>query len=193
METCSTCSFASSGKSKRRIRGGKKHNRLKKQKTVLSEGLERMSDILKEAKFKFGGQGSSGAGNGGTEMPPPKNKKSPYKHSLRTIIKEVEEKRKDTGSNGIFRKKEPGVVEYFHRPTRKEDLVREDGIAVELPDTVYDAPLQLSSITDKYASEMIGRTTTGGGVIPYMVLFRVRGTIQWKIPPPLKRSTIWST
>ena len=74
-------------------------------------------------------------------------------------------------------------MEYFHRPTRKEDLTREDGIAVELPDTVYDAPLQLSKITDEYASKMAGRTTTGGGVIPFMILFRTRGTKEWKIPP----------
>ena len=74
-------------------------------------------------------------------------------------------------------------MEYFHPPTRKEDITREDGIAVELPDTVYDAPLQLSNITDEYANEMAGRTTTGGGVIPFMILFRTRGTKEWKIPP----------
>ena len=57
IDTCSTCSFASSTQSnKRRIRGGKKHNRHKKPKPDhLTGSLERMSDILKEAKLKFGG------------------------------------------------------------------------------------------------------------------------------------------
>ena len=100
----------------------------------MAEGLERMSDILKEAKFKFGGAGNGGATGGdaggtGKGMPPPKTKK-PFKHSLQTLIKEIEERRKDTGSKGIFRKKEQGVVEYFHPPTRKEDITREDGICL---------------------------------------------------------------
>ena len=61
IDTCSTCSFASSTRSKRRrIRGGKKHNKNKKQNPDhLAGTLERMSDILKEAKLKFGGTGNN--------------------------------------------------------------------------------------------------------------------------------------
>ena len=94
----------------------------------------------------------------------------PFLHSLMTIVNAVEDRRKDVGMNGIFRQKEQGVVEYFFAPTRREDLDREDDITSKPPDTEYTRPIFLSDITDKYKYEMRGRTTTGGGVIPFMLL-----------------------
>ena len=79
-----TCSFASSTKSKRRIRRGKKHNKNKKKtEDLLGGSLERMSDILKEAKLKFGGHKATNDEQQKTDStPPPGAAKKPFKHRL---------------------------------------------------------------------------------------------------------------
>ena len=50
-------------------------------------------------------------------------------------------------------------------------------------DTDYTAPIFLTDITDEYKFEMRGRTTSGGGIIPFMVLARKKGANQWEVPP----------
>ena len=114
-------------------------------------------------------------------MPP--LSRPPFLHSLMTIVSEVEERRKDLGQKGIFRQNEQGVTEYFCTPTRREDLDREDDITSKPVDTDYTGPIFLADITDEYKYEMRGRTTSGGGIIPFMLLARKKGTNQWKVPP----------
>ena len=98
----------------------------------------------------------------------------PFLHLLLTIVSAVEERRKDVGQNGIFRQKEQGVIEYFFTPTRREDLDREDDITSKPLDTNYTGPIFLADISDEYKYEMRGKTTSGGGVIPFMLLSRRR-------------------
>ena len=98
-------------------------------------------------------------------------------------MRAIEERRQDTGNAGIFKKREPGVTEYSFPTTRREDLENEDKITKEPPNTQYTAPVQLVDITDEYHEEMAGKTTHGGGVIPFMILTRKKGTKEWGFPP----------
>ena len=86
------------------------------------------------------------------------------------------------GQKGIFRQREQGVTEYFFAPTRREDLDWEDDITSKHPDTDYTGPIFLADITDEYKYEMRGKTTSGGGVIPFMLRARKKGTQQWEVP-----------
>ena len=43
-------------------------------------------------------------------------------------------------------------------------------------------PIFLANITDEYKYEMRGRTTSGGGIIPFMLLARKKGIQQWEVP-----------
>ena len=87
------------------------------------------------------------------------------------------------GQIGIFRQKEQGVVEYFFAPTRREDIDREDDITSKPAETDYTTPIFLADITDEYKYEMRERTTSGGGIIPFMLLARKKGAKQWEVPP----------
>ena len=192
IETCSTCTFSSS-RTKRRIRGGKKHNKNKKNRQgndPIGGSLERMSDILKEAKLKFGGSNTPSKNEEKNKtLAPTTSRGRTYTHTLSSIVKAIEERRKDTGNKGIFKKREPGVTEYSFQPTRREDIDREDLMAIEPPSTNYKEPILLTDITDEYHSEMRGKTVHGGGVIPFMILSRKIGGTNGRFPPP-KPSTI---
>ena len=98
-----------------------------------------------------------------------------YTHTLSSIVKAIEERRKDTGNKGIFKKREPGVTEYSFQPTRREDIDREDLMAIEPPSTNFKEPILLTDITDEYHGEMRGKSVHGGGDIPFMILSRKIG------------------
>ena len=111
----------------------------------------------------------------------------PAKCTLSMVCEALSRRRAEAGIRGIFKPGERGVVRHNHGPTSRDQVIDEANLSLPPPDTIYQKPISLSTISDAFCQELKGKKTQGGGVIPFVMLTRViqrDGPGVWDSPSP---------